>query len=265
MVPEGLPSFEDDIWELYDTTVDWTQAHNVADVYPEKLRELQRLFLIEASKYKVFPLDDRVTERENPQVAGRIDLFAGRRSVTYRAGMGRFTEETAPNVKNRSHRITAHVDIPGAGADGVIIAQGGRFGGWSLYVRDGYLSYAYNCYGRDLYTVRAAERLEPGTRNLLLEFDYDGNGVGLGGDVHLSADGRRIGSGRVEKTTAYYFSFDETLNIGVDRGTPVTDEYAPLDNAFTGTVHTVRIDFEDDVPQEHLSAADRQRLLLAHQ
>jgi arylsulfatase len=265
MVPEGLPSFEDDVWELYDTTIDWTQAHNVAHLYPEKLRELQQLFLIEASKYKVFPLDDRVTERENPQVAGRVDLFADRQSVTYRAGMGRFTEETAPNVKNRSHRITAHVDIPETGAEGVIIAQGGRFGGWSLYVLNGYLNYAYNCYGRHLYTIRSQEQLQPGNQKLLFEFQYDGNGIGLGGDAQLRVDGRNIGRGRVEKTTAYYFSFDETLNVGIDRGTPVTDDYPALDNAFTGTIHTVRIDLDNDAPEGQLSPADHRRLLLAHQ
>ncbi|MCW2134543.1 arylsulfatase [Arthrobacter sp. VKM Ac-2550] len=265
MVPEGLPSFEDDVWELYDTTTDWTQAHDVAHLYPEKLRELQQLFLIEASKYKVFPLDDRVTERENPQVAGRVDVFAGRQAVTYRAGMGRFTEETAPNVKNRSHRITAHVDIPETAAEGVIIAQGGRFGGWSLYVLNGYLNYAYNCYGRHLYTIRSQEQLQPGNQKLVFEFQYDGNGIGMGGDVQLGVDGRNIGRGRVEKTTAYYFSFDETLNIGIDRGTPVTDDYPALDNAFTGTIHTVRIDLDSDAPEMQLSPADHRRLLLAHQ
>ncbi|GAA1761316.1 arylsulfatase [Kocuria aegyptia] len=263
MVPEGLPSFDDDTWELYDTTVDWTQAHDVADRYPEKLRELQQLFLIEASKYQVFPLDDRVTERENPTLAGRIDLFGDRASVTYRAGMGRFTEETAPNVKNRSHRITARVEVPEGGAEGVIIAQGGRFGGWSLYVVDGCLSYAYNCYGRELYTVGSDQPLEPGTRELVFEFFYDGGGVGLGGTVQLSVDGKQVGEGRVEKTTAYYFSFDETLNIGIDRGTPVTDDYPVLDNAFTGTIDTVRVDLHDDV--EELTAAEQQRALLAHQ
>jgi arylsulfatase len=265
MVPEGLPSFDADVWELYDTRSDWSQAHNLADEYPEKLRELQQLFLIEASKYNVFPLDDRVTERENPEVAGRIDLLGDRKSVTYRAGMGRFTEETTLNVKNRSHSVTARVDVPEGGAEGVLIAQGGRFGGWSLYVADGHLSYAHNCYGRDLYIVRSDEPIVPGTQELALEFHYDGGGIGKGAEVRLAADGRIVGKGRVGQTTAYYFSFDETLNVGIDRGTPVTDEYRPVDNAFTGTIHTVRIDLDDDGHDEHLTAADRQRMALAHQ
>lgn len=265
MVPERLPSFDEDVWELYDIRSDWSQAHNLADKHPEKLRELQQLFLIEASRYNVFPLDDRVTERENPEVAGRIDLLGDRTSVTYRAGMGRFTEETTLNVKNRSHSVTARVDVPEGGAEGVLIAQGGRFGGWSVYVADGYLSYAHNCYGRDLYIVRSDERLVPGTQEINLEFQYDGGGIGKGAEVRLAADGKVIGKGRVEQSTAYYFSFDETLNIGVDRGTPVTDEYLPVDNAFTGTIHTVRIDLRDDGHDQHLTAADRQRMALAHQ
>jgi arylsulfatase A-like enzyme len=265
MVPEGLPAFDKDVWELYDTRTDWSQAHDLAEKYPDKLRELQQLFLIEASKYNVFPLDDRVTERENPEVAGRIDLFSGRASVTYRGGMGRFTEETTLNVKNRSHSVTARVDIPEGGGDGVLIAQGGRFGGWSLYVVDGHLSYAHNCYGRDLYTVRSDERLEAGPQELTFEFQYDGGGIGRGGEVRLAAGGKVVGKGRVEQTTAYYFSFDETLNVGVDRGTPVTDDYLPVHNAFTGTIETVRIDLHDDGTEQHLTATDRQRIALAHQ
>ncbi len=265
MVPEGLPSFDEDVWELYNIRDDWTQAHNLADKHPEKLRELQQLFLIEASKYNVFPLDDRVTERENPEVAGRMDLLGDRTSVTYRAGMGRFTEETTLNVKNRSHKVTARIDVPEGGADGVLIAQGGRFGGWSLYAADGYLKYAHNCYGRDLYIVSADERLVPGTLEVSLEFQYDGGGIGKGAEVRLAAEGKVIGKGRVDQTTAYYFSFDETLNIGVDRGTPVSDDYLPVDNAFTGTIHTVRIDLDDDNHDQHLTETDRQRMALAHQ
>jgi hypothetical protein len=265
MVPEGLPAFGDDHWELYDTTVDWSQAHDIADEHPERLRELQNFFLIEASKYKVFPLDDRVTEREHPEIAGRIALFMGRNSVTYRAGMGRFTEETTPNVKNRSHWITAQIDVPQSGAAGVIIAQGGRFGGWSLYILDGYVSYAYNCYGRDLYTVRSDEPLSTGSHQVRVEFRYDGGGLGKGGEVLIEIDGATTGSGRVDRTAAYYFSFDETLNIGVDRGTPVTDDYLAVRNAFTGTISTVRIDLDDNDHHEFVTAEDVHRRLLSHQ
>jgi arylsulfatase len=262
MVPDELPSFDDDIWELYDTRTDWTQADDVAAEHPEKLAELQELFRAEAEKHQVFPLDDRVTEREDPVHAGRIDLLEGRTSMTYRAGMGRFTEETTLNVKNRSHTVTAAIVVPQDGADGVLVAQGGRFGGWSLYVAAGRLSYAYNCYGRELTIVRGAQALPAGSYEVRLEFDYDGGGAGNGAEVRLY-DGGEMASARLEQTTAYYFSFDETLNVGLDRGTPVTDEYPAFGNAFSGFLEWVRIDLREQAAQ--LTDQERERVRLAHQ
>jgi arylsulfatase len=262
MVPDELPSFDDDIWELYDTRTDWTQADDVAAEHPEKLAELQELFRAEAEKHQVFPLDDRVTEREDPVHAGRIDLLEGRTSMTYRAGMGRFTEETTLNVKNRSHTVTAAIVVPQDGADGVLVAQGGRFGGWSLYVAAGRLSYAYNCYGRELTIVRGAQALAAGSYEVRLEFDYDGGGAGNGAEVRLY-DGGEMASARLEQTTAYYFSFDETLNVGLDRGTPVTDEYPAFGNAFSGFLEWVRIDLREQAAQ--LTDQERERVRLAHQ
>ncbi|KUL32159.1 arylsulfatase [Streptomyces regalis] len=244
MVPEGDRRFADDVWELYDLSTDWSQAHDLAAEHPGRLRELQDLFLIEASKYQVFPLDDRVTERENPAMAGRIDLLGDRTSVTYRAGMRRFTEETTPNVKNRSHSITADVDLPETTTEGVIIAQGGRFGGWTLYFTEGRPAYAYNYFGMNLYTVRGDEPLAPGRHEIRLDFAYDGGGLGKGGTAALLVDGEKHATGRVEQTIPYYFSFDETLDVGVDLSTPVSDDYPVLDNEFTGTIHTVRIDLD---------------------
>ncbi len=266
MLPDGLPAFEDDVWELYDTSVDWTQAHDLAAALPDKLEELKEVFVREAGRYQVFPLDDRVTERENPFLAGRIDLLAGRESMTFSAGMGRFTEETTMNTKNRSHTITASVVVPDDLADtvsGVLIAQGGRFGGWSLYCRNGVLTYAYNCYGTYRNTVRATTALGAGAHELQMHFDYDGGGLGRGASITLLDGDVVLGSGRVDRTTAYYFSFDETLNIGVDLGTPVTEDYAPLDNAFTGTINFVRIDVLEDAVTG--STDDVARHTLAHQ
>jgi arylsulfatase len=241
MVPDKERRFADDVWELYDLHHDWSQAHDLAAEHPSKLRQLQDLFLIEAAKYQVFPLDDRVTERENPAMAGRIDLLGDRTSITYRAGMRRFTEETTLNVKNRSHSISAEVDLPQTAAEGVIIAQGGRFGGWTLYFTEGRPAYAYNYFGLNLYTVRGRP-LAPGRHEIRVEFDYDGGGLGKGGTATLLVDGEKHASGRVERTIAYYFSFDETLDVGVDLSTPVSDDYPALDNEFTGTIRTVRID-----------------------
>lgn len=266
MIPEGGRRFRDDVWELYHVDTDFSQANNLAVEYPDRLRELQDLFLIEAAKYQVFPLDPRVTERENPTLAGRIDLLGDRQSVTYRGGMRRFTEETTPNVKNRSHTITADVEIPGAGATGVIVAQGGRFGGWSLYCADGRIRYDYNYFDLAHYVVGADEVLTPGRHEVRMEFQYDGEGHGLGGNVVLVVDGVKVAAGRVEKTIPYYFSFDETLDVGVDLGTPVSEDYPAVDNAFSGTVHTVRIDLDGPTPpREDVDEAQRrQRIYVSH-
>jgi arylsulfatase len=258
MVPEGGRRFSDDVWELYHVDADYSQAQDLATEQPERLRELQDLFLIEAAKYQVFPLDGRVTERENPTLAGRIDLLGDRRSVTYRGGMRRFTEETTPNVKNRSHSITADVDVSETGAAGVVVAQGGRFGGWSLYCAEGRVRYDYNYFDLTHFTVGADEELTPGRHEIRMEFHYDGGGHGLGGNVVLVVDGAKVAEGRVGQTIPYYFSFDETLDVGVDLGTPVTDDYPAVDNAFAGTVHTVRIDLEGPTPPSG-AAEDAQR------
>jgi arylsulfatase A-like enzyme len=246
MIPTGRRRFEDDKWELYDLDEDWSQAHDLAATHPDRLHRLQDLFLIEAAKHQVFPLDDRVTERENPTVAGRLDLLGPRRSVTYRGGMSRFTEETTPNVKNRSHQITADIEVTDDLAEGVVVAQGGRFGGWSLYFLDGHPCYVYNYLGLARYRVRAELPLPRGRHEVRMRFRYDGGGLGRGGTVELAVDGQECASGRVEQTIPYYFSFDETLDVGVDLSTPVTDDYPTVDNRFTGVVHSVRIDLDGD-------------------
>ncbi|RJQ77368.1 arylsulfatase [Amycolatopsis panacis] len=263
MVPSRDRHFRNDVWELYDLTTDWSQARDLAARHPEKLADLRDRFLIEAAKHQVFPLDDRVTERENPAVAGRIDLLGGRTSVTYHGGMRRCTEETTPNVKNRSHSVVAEIEVPEGGAEGVLIAQGGRFGGWSLYVVDGCPSYVYNYFGMARYTVRGTNPLPAGRHEIRAEFDYDGGGLGKGAMVTLAVDGTKHASGRVERTIPYYFSFDETLNVGVDLGTPVTEDYPVIDNEFTGTVHMVRIDLAPAA--EEPDGAGRHRRVLASQ
>ncbi|MDL5159802.1 arylsulfatase [Actinomycetospora termitidis] len=241
MVPTAGRSFHDDVWELYDTTKDPSQAHDVAAEHPATLAHLRDLFFAEAVKYQVLPLDDRVTERENPQLAGRFDLVGDRTSVTFRGSTRRLIEETVPNVKNRSHAVVADVEVPDGGAEGVVVAQGGRFGGWSIYVRDGRPCYVYNFFGLRRDTVRAEAAIPPGRHQVRVDFAYDG-GVGRGGTATLRVDGDEVGSVRVEATIPYYFSFDETFDVGVDLGTPVTEDYAVGDNAFTGTVRTVRVE-----------------------
>jgi arylsulfatase A-like enzyme len=246
MVDGGDRPFEDDVWELYDTTTDWSQAHDLATEMPERLQSLRELFVIEASRHQVFPLDDRVTERENPAVAGRLDLHHGRTSIELGPRTGRLTEEAAPNVKNRSHTVTVQLDAAGDD-DGVLVAQGGRFGGWSFYCVGGRPAYAYNCYGRDLTTVRADRAWRPGAHEVTMRFDYGGGPPGDAARVTVEVDGELVATGDIPATTAYYFAFDETCNVGVDRGAPVTDDYPAVHNAFTGTIHRVRFDLDTQV------------------
>ncbi|MDN5893676.1 MAG: arylsulfatase [Nocardioides sp.] len=262
MVNSSDRPFEDDVWELYDPTPDCPPAHDLAAQPPGRVRELQQVFTDEARGHQVFPLDARVTERENPQVAGRLDLHHGRGSMTFGPRVGRLTEEAAPNVKNRSHTITASLQITRDGTSGVVVAQGGRFGGWSLYCLDGVAAYAYNRFGQDLTTIRADRPLGVGDHELVMRFDYDGGRPGSGAVVTLEVDGREAGQGRVDATTAYYFSFDESFNVGVDRGTPVTDDYLPVHNRFEGAVAWVRFDLAAE--QDHGSDGEQLAARLTH-
>ena len=178
------------------TPVDWSQARDVAARAPREAAELQAIFQREAERFHVLPLDDRVTERENPDVAGRLDLHLGRSTLSFGPRVGRLTEEAAPNVKNRSHVITADLELV-TGTNGVVVAQGGRFGGWSLYVVGGVPHYAYNYVGRDLTVVRGGKPMMPGRHDLVVRFDYDGGPPGSGAEVTLRGRRRhgRLGPG----------------------------------------------------------------------
>jgi len=203
--------------------------------------------MIEAAKYGVFPLDDRRYERFNAAVAGRPDLPRGRTSMTFYAGMDTLMENTVLNVKNRSHSVTAEVEVSNGKSDGVIIAQGGRFAGWSLYVKDGKPKYAYNWFDVDYYYIEGTKPLPEGTVNVRYHFDFDGGQTGNGGTGRLYINDELVGEGRIDKTVPSVFSADETLDIGCDLALPVTDEYPEgAANKFQGTLNWVRIDLEDD-------------------
>ena len=215
----------DDTWELYDTRTDFSLANDLAAKNPEKLKELQELFLKEAVKYSVLPLDDRTFERTNAALVGRPDLMAGRTSLTVYEGMIGMTENVFINVKNRSHTITAEVEIPKRGANGVILSQAGRFGGWSLYLKDGKPTYTYNWLGLQRYTVAATEALPAGKATIRFEFAYDGGGIGQGRhghDLRQRQEGRRRAN---RPHPGCIFSADEGADVGADEGTPVTDDY----------------------------------------
>jgi arylsulfatase A-like enzyme len=240
LVGEEKPAFDDDVWELYDTTSDWTQAKDLSAQEPDKLAELQRLFLVEATKYNVLPLDDRVAERILPEVAGRPTLVKGDRQLLY-GGMGRLSENSVVSIKNKSHAVTAEIEVQEGGAQGVIIAQGGSIGGWSLYLKDGKPRYCYNLLGIQRFYVDSDSKVPAGTHQVRMEFAYDGSGLGKGGDVTLYVDGVKVGEGRVDGTAPMIFSADDTCDVGVENGALVADDY-PVPNAFTGEVNWVEID-----------------------
>ena len=240
-----LPKIEDDIWELY-APEDWTQANNIAAQNPAKLKELQQLFLLEGAKYNVFPLDDRRVERAIPALAGRPDLLAGRTSQTLYAGMSHMNENTVLDIKNKSHAVTAEVTVSDDKATGAIIVQGGRFGGWGLYLKSGVPAHCYNYFGFEHVYARAIQPLEPGKHTIRYEFKYDGGGVGKGGVGTLFVDGQKVGEARVLHTVPFVFSADDFTDIGIDNGAPVTEDYETPFGRFTGKISWVRIDVGKD-------------------
>lgn len=255
------PPFDGDVWELYDGSTDFTQANDLAAEYPEKLAELQRLFLIEATKYNVLPLDDRGTERMVPELAGRPTLIQGNRQMFF-AGMGRLSENSVINTKNKSWSLESQVTVEEPTAEGVIMAQGGGFGGWSVYLNDGRLSFVYNTLGIHFYETAAQERINVGDHRIELKFDYDGGGLGKGGDVTLLVDGDEVAKGRVEATHPMIWSADETANIGRDAGTPV-GSYTIADSALTGAkIKFVELVAGDDGDDDQIDPMERFRLAM---
>jgi arylsulfatase len=263
---EELPPFAEDEWELYDTNTDWTQAHDLAAKMPEKLAELQALFVEEARKYNVFPLDDRRIERFNSDMAGRPVLMTGNSQILF-GGMGRLTESSVINIKNKSHSLTAEVEVPDGGAEGVIVSQGGEFAGWSLYVKGGRPKYCYNLFGLQRFYVEGAEAIPSGTHQVRMEFTYDGGGLGKGGTVSLYVDGAKAGEGRVEASVPMLFSADETCDVGSDTASPVSDDYASEGSRFTGTVNWVQIDIAEAAEDlDHLiTPEERLRIAMTRQ
>jgi len=261
-----LPPFDDDVWELYDTTTDWSQSHDLAAEMPEKLAELQQLWLEEAKKYNVLPLDDRRIERFNSDLVGRPVLVKGNSQLLF-GGMGRLSENSVLNIKNKSHAVTAEVVVPETGAEGVIVAQGGAFAGWSLYAKGGKPTYCYNLLGLQRFTIEADATIPPGTHQVRMEFAYDGGGLGKGGTVTLYVDGAQAGEGRVEGTVPMIFSADETADVGRDTASPVSDDYDGETSIFTGIVNWVQIDLGEDAEDaDHLiTPEERLRVAMARQ
>ncbi|MCB1797454.1 MAG: arylsulfatase [Gammaproteobacteria bacterium] len=242
--PKPRRPLADDIWELYDTRSDFSLTNDLAAKYPEKLAELQALFLYEAEMNHVLPIDDRVFERIVAANVGRPELLVGRNSLTLADGMTGMTENVFLSLKNRSNTVTAEVEVPeGTPAHGIIIAQGGRFGGWALYVKDGKPAYDYNFLGMQRFTIAADEALKPGKSTIRFDFTYDGGGLGKGGSGTLYVNDRKVGEGRIEHTQPAIFSADETTDVGIDLATPVVEAIgAERRSRFTGHIPSVTVE-----------------------
>ena len=259
------PALDDDVWELYGPD-DWTQARDLAAEQPEMLAKLQRLFLIEATKYNVLPLDDRRVERFNADLAGRPQLIRGSTQLLF-GGMGRLSENSILVLKNKSYAVTAEVEVPEGGANGTVVAMGGAFGGWSLYLHDGRPAHCYNLFGLQRFKVYGSDPVPAGEHQLRLEFAYDGGGLGKGGTVLLYLDGEQVAEGRVDATVPMLFSADETADIGNDSGTPVTDDLAAGKTQFTGRVRWVQLDIDEAAEDlDHLvSPEERYKIAMTRQ
>ena len=233
---------------------------------PRSSPSCKQLWLEEARKYNVLPLDDRRIERFNAELVGRPELVKGNSQLLF-GGMGRLSENSLLNIKNKSHAVTAEVVVPEAGAEGVIIAQGGAFAGWSLYAKDGRPTYCYNLLGLQRFKIEADAAIPPGTHQVRMEFAYDGGGLAKGGTVTLYLDGDKVGEGRVEATVPLIFSADETADVGRDTASPVSDDYDGESSVFTGTVNWVQIDLGEDAEDaDHLiTPEERLRVAMARQ
>jgi arylsulfatase len=239
----GMPPLTSDVWDLYDVRHDFSLTKNLAAEQPAKLKEMQALFMTEAEKYHVLPIDDRTIERTNPALAGRPDVLGDRTSLMLYEGMQGMLENTFMNIKNRSSTITAELEIPAGHANGAILSQGGRFGGWSLYMKDGKPAYTYNFLGLSRYTVTASQALPSGHATVVLDFVYDGGGAGKGGNATLSVNGKVVATGRVEKTQPNIFSADETADVGIDNQTPVALGIGiGAETRFTGKINKITLE-----------------------
>ena len=258
-----MPALDDDVWELCDDT-DWTQARDLAAAQPERLAALQRLWLIEVAKYNVLPLDDRRVERFNSDLAGRPTLAKGTSQLLF-GGMGRLSENSVLNLKNKSHAVTAEISVPDGGAEGVIVSQGGEFGGWSLYLVEGTPRYCYNLFGVQSFTVASETVVPAGVHQVRMEFTYDGGGLGKGGDATLFVDGDPVGKGRIGGTVPMAFSADETLDVGTDTASPVAADYPEGGTRFTGRIAWMQLDIGESDDDHLITPEERLKVAMARQ
>jgi arylsulfatase len=230
----GTYPFEDDVWELYNVAEDFSESNNLAEEYPEKLEELKAAWEEEAWKYNVFPLYDDIASR----LSNVVKQFAPIRDeyVYYPPGAVRIVEPYSPPLKNRNHSLTAYAEIPGDGANGVLVCSGGLYGGYSFYVHDNHLVYTYNAYNEDRYQIRSDKPLPAGEVELRADYEATSQTTGK---VTLYVNGEKVGEGEVGRTMPGTFSLSETFDVGEDTGTPVSKDYTRENSAFSGTLDRV--------------------------
>jgi arylsulfatase len=259
-----LPAFTDDVWELYDGKVDYSQAHNLAKENPEMLRKLQRVFLIEATKYNVLPLDDRRVERFIPAISGRPTVVRGKKQI-YFPGMKRISEATVIDHKNKSFQVTAQIVVPDGGAQGTIVALGGGYGGWGLVMEKGAARFVYNLFGINVFVTDAAKPVPAGEHQVRMEFAYAGGGPAKGGAVTLYYDGEQVGEGKIAVTQPVIFSATEGLDIGREMGTPVLPKAKSEDTVFNGEIKWVELSVGNDDQSHLVKPEDLMHMLLSKQ
>ena len=227
-------------WELYNIDKDFSQADDVAASNPQKLRELQDLWWAEAAKHNVLPMDWRVAERFNSELAGRPSLGGNARTLTYYAGQVGLPPEASPRVLNKSWVLTAEVEIPEGGAEGMIATQGGIVGGYGLYLRQGKPTFVYNYLALERTTVAATAPLPKGKVQLKVDFAYQGGPKELGkaAVVTMTVNGTKVAEGQVPKTIPATIGIGEGMDIGEDVGSPVDFTYKPPFK-FTGKIDKV--------------------------
>lgn len=234
-------------WELYHVENDFSEAVNLAEKYPDKLHELQLLFYAEAAKYNVLPLDDSKVLRMD--VSFRPSLTRGRNVFTYYGPVSRIPEGAAPDIKNKSFRITANVNLPKGNEQGMIVTQGGLSAGYALMFKAGKPVFHYNLANFVHYNIAADKPVAPGKHTIVFDFQYDGGGIGRGGGGTLSVDSKQVAQGRLasssqpSSTMPVRFSFDETFDVGEDTGTPVSEDY-DVPFKFTGTIEKLVFDLK---------------------
>ena len=247
---------DDSAWELFDTRTDFSLINDLSKQNPQKLKEMQALFLAEAERNFALPMEGRIFERLNAELVGRPDLMAGRTSITLAEGMTGMGENVFLNIKNKSKTITAEIEVPeDKDANGIIIAQGGRFGGWAMYVKNGVPAYDYNFLGMERTTVTGTEKLKAGKYTLRFEFAYDGGGFGKGGMGTLYVNDKKVAESRIERTQPMIFSADETADVGIDLATPVVESIgAEARSRFNGRIQKVTVEVKAEKPAEKAEA-----------